>query len=174
MHKTSWAITAAMTIALLVGLLILTRDLSISNDTFKDGVNQAATVNGTTDDALDGADQLQPADTATRAGMPEVTGIIGSLAQADQTLGELGTKLNQLGGALTGANTSLEGIITSGNSAVGQAQQAATSAGAIANRLTGINNQAAQISAELDNTQALSHTIDTKLRIALLLPKTPQ
>lgn len=172
MHRISWAITAAMTVALLVGLLILTRDLSISNDTFKDGVTQAAKVNGTTDEALSGADQLDPANTATRAGMPEVTGIVSSLSQANTTLGELGTKLQQLGDALTGANSSLQGIISSGDSAVGEAGRAGTSAGSIAQRLGGINNRAAEIGAELDRTRALSHTIDTKLRIALLLPTT--
>ncbi|MCG7631456.1 MULTISPECIES: hypothetical protein [Gordonia] len=154
----------------MVGLLILSRDLSITSETFKDGVAQAETVNGTTDEALAGADQLDPANTATRAGMPEITGIVASLSQANTSLSELGTKLQQLGDALTGANTSLEGVISSGNSAVDNAFRASTSVASISDRLEGINTRATEIAAELDNTRALSHTIDTKLRIALLLP----
>ncbi|WP_225536128.1 hypothetical protein [Tsukamurella tyrosinosolvens] len=161
-----------MTVALLVGLLVLTRDLAISSDTFKDGVTQAAKVNRTTDRALDGADQLAPANNATKAGLPEVSAIVGSLSQANTTLLELGSKLEQLGGALAGASASLDNINTSAFGASAKARDAGSAAGSIAGRLTGINNDAKQLSGLLDQTAALSHTIDTKLRVALLLPTT--
>ncbi len=64
MFRLSWAIALGFTIAMLTGILIVTRDLSISNDIFKDGVAQARMVNNTTDEALDGAAQLPPANEA--------------------------------------------------------------------------------------------------------------
>jgi hypothetical protein len=51
MFRLSWAIALGFTIAMLVGILIVTRDLSVSNDIFKDGVAQARIVDQTTDKA---------------------------------------------------------------------------------------------------------------------------
>lgn len=64
MFRLSWALALGFTIAMLVGILIVTRDLSVSNEIFKDGVAQARTVDNTTDKALDGAAQLPPANAA--------------------------------------------------------------------------------------------------------------
>lgn len=171
--RTSWTVALAVTLATLMGILVLTRDLSISDSLFKDGVSQAETVNATTDEALAGVAELPAGDFALRQSLPEVAGVATSLTTATTTLDDLGYKLNLLSEALTGANTSLEDIVTSGRGAVSEADQAAGPTGSIANRLNGINAQTKELSAQLDDTASLSHTVDTKLRIALLIPALP-
>ncbi|MGW5518137.1 hypothetical protein [Nocardia africana] len=171
MFRLSWAITLSFTIALLTGFLILTRDLSITNDIFKDGVAQAETVDHTTDTALAAAGQLPPADQAINQSMPQVVGVIDSLTRADQTLGTLGDQLHVLGQALTAADPPLVGIIGAGNAATDQANAAAAPAAEIVQTLGAADTKAQSLGLLLDRSLELSHTIDTKLRIALILPK---
>jgi hypothetical protein len=170
MFRLSWAITLSFTIALLAGILILTRDLSITSDIFKDGVAQAETVDHTTDTALATAAQLPPADQAINQSMPQVVGVLDSLTRANQTLGTLGDHLNALGQALAAADPSLVGIIGAGNTATDQANAAAAPAAGIVQTLADANTKARALGLQLDRSLALSHTIDSKLRIALILP----
>jgi len=171
MFRLSWAIALSFTIAVLAGILIVTRDLSISNDIFKDGVAQAKIVDGTTDQALDGAQQLPPADQALHEGLPQVVGVLDSLARADQTLGSLGDHLQSLGDALKSADAPLGGIIEAGQSATDQANAAAAPAADIVNTLSAADTKVQALGPLLDQSLALSQTIDSKLRIALPLPK---
>ncbi|QTJ64392.1 hypothetical protein HYG77_01400 [Rhodococcus sp. ZPP] len=170
MFRLSWAIALGFTIAMLVGILIVTRDLSVSNDIFKDGVAQARTVDQTTDKALDGAAQLPPANDAIHRGMPQVVGVIDSLTRADITLGSLGEQLQALSTALQSADAPLQGIVAAGQSATEQANAAATPAASVAETLVDADTKARALGPLLDQTLALSQTIDSKLRISLLLP----
>ncbi|MHA4854821.1 hypothetical protein L1080_035705 [Rhodococcus sp. MSC1_016] len=170
MFRLSWAITAAFTIALLCGILIVTRDLAITNDIFKDGVVQAKTVDKTTNEALTGAKELPPANAAINQGLPEVVGVLDSLTRADQTLGELGTQLQALGDALKAADAPLVGIIDAGSSATDQANAAAVPAEQIVHTLADADTKVQALSPLLDQSLALGQEIDSKLRIALLLP----
>lgn len=171
MFRISWAITLAFTIALLTGILIVTRDLGISNDIFKDGVVQAQTVDATTDDALAGAAELVPANAAIDQGLPQVVGVLDSLVRANETLGSLGTNLDQLGTALQAADAPLVGIIEAGEGATVQANAATVPAARIVDTLGAANEKVAVMGPMLDESLALSKEIDSKLRIALLLPK---
>lgn len=171
MLRISWAITLGFTIALLTGILIVTRDLGISNDIFKDGVVQAQTVDSTTDQALEGAQQLVPANEAIDQGLPQVVGVLDSLVRANETLGSLGTHLTDLGTALQAADAPLVGIIDAGQEATIQANAAAVPAGQIVDTLGAANAKVANLGPMLDQSLALSKEIDSKLRIALLLPK---
>lgn len=170
----TWAIALGFTLALLVGILILTRDLGISRDIFKDGVAQAAKVDNTTDKALDGADQLPPANDAITGSMPEVAGVVASLDTASTTLVSLGDQLQSLGVALTDADAPLVGIIGAGRTATQEAAAAAVPAQHITQTLTSVNEKLRLLGPRLDYTQSLSDEIDSKLRIALLLPKFPK
>ena len=171
MFRLSWAIALSFTLALLAGILILTRDLSITNDLFKDGLTQAQTVDKTTDEALVGAAQLTPANNAIHQGMPQVLGVIDSLTRADQTLGTLGDHLQALGEALKAADTPLRGIIAAGQSATDQANAAAIPAADIVHTLTEADAKTRELGPLLDQALAHGQTIDSKLRVALLLPK---
>lgn len=171
MFRVSWAITLAFTIALLTGILIVTRDLGISNDIFKNGVVQAQTVDATTDDALAGAGELVPANAAIDEGFPQVVGVLDSLVRANETLGSLGTNLDQLGTALQAADAPLVGIIEAGTEATVQADAATVPAANIVDTLGAANEKVAVMGPMLDESLALSKEIDSKLRIALLLPK---
>ncbi|MFI6996544.1 hypothetical protein [Nocardia sp. NPDC050175] len=171
MLRLSWALALSLTVSALVGILILTRDLSITNDLFKDGVAQAKTIDHTTDDALQGVSHLGPADAAVNQGMPQVVGVIDSLTRADHTLGSLADQLQALAGALTSVDAPLAGIIQLGGSAGDQANAAADQATQIADTLGQADAQAQLLGQRLDQTLSLSATIDSKLRIALLLPK---
>lgn len=170
MFRLSWALALAFTIALMCGILIVTRDLSGTNDIFKDGVVQATTVVGTTDDALAGAQQLPPANDAIDRGLPEVMGVIDSLTRADRTLGDLGTQLYELSEALSAADAPLVGIIDAGGSATEQANAAAVPAGDVVHTLAEADAKVQSLAPLLDHTLSLGQLIDSKLRIALLLP----
>ncbi len=170
MFRLSWAIALAFTIALLCGILIVTRDLSITNDTFKDGVAQAKIVDSTTNDALAGAKELPPANESINQGLPEVVGVLDSLTRADHTLGELGTQLQALGDALQSADAPLGGIIDAGASATDQANAAAVPAEQIAHTLADADAKVRALAPLLDQSLALGQAIDQKLRIALILP----
>ncbi len=171
MFRLSWAIAAAFTIALLCGILIVTRDLAITNDIFKDGVVQAKkTVDKTTDEALTGAKELPAANAAVNQGMPEVVGVLDSLARADQTLGELGTHLQSLGNALESSDAPLAGIIDASTAATAQANAAAVPAEQIGHTLAATDTKVQVLAMLLDETLSLGEEIDSKLRIALLLP----
>nr|WP_271208851.1 hypothetical protein [Rhodococcus wratislaviensis] len=169
--RLSWAITLAFTIAVLTGLLILTRDLSITDDTFEDGVLQAQELNQTTDEALDGAHQLPPVTEAAQQGLPEVIGVIDSLTRANQVLATLGDQLDTLGATLTEADAPLAGTISAGRGAGEQAGAAVVPLAGIAATLDDANVNAQTLGQKLDETHTLSQTIDQKLRVALLLPK---
>lgn len=170
MFRLSWAIAAAFTIALLCGILIVTRDLAITNDIFKDGVVQAQTVDKTTNEALTGAKELPPANAAINQGLPEVVGVLDSLTRADQTLGELGTQLASLGDALKSAEAPLVGIIDAGSAATDQVNAAAVPAEQIVHTLADADTKVQTLSPLLDQSLALGQEIDSKLRIALILP----
>lgn len=170
MFRLSWAITTACTLAVLTGILIVTRDLNESNEIFKDGVLQAQTVDNTTDRALHGAAQLPPANDAIHLSTPQVLGVIDSLVSADATLGSLAEHLSGLSEALRSADAPLQGIIAAGSAATDQATAAAVPAGVIADTLVEADAKARALGPLLDRTIALSNTIDSKLRIALLLP----
>ncbi|WP_327097513.1 hypothetical protein OIE68_01140 [Nocardia vinacea] len=169
--RLSWAMTLAFTIAMLTGLLIVTRDLGITSDIFKDGVEQAQTLDKTTDKALDAARQLPPATDAAQQGLPEVVGIIDSLTSANQALATLGDQLATLDVTLTSADAPLAGTIAAGRKAGGQAGAAVDPLGGITATLNDANANAQTLGRKLDETLTLSQTIDQKLRIALLLPK---
>lgn len=169
--RLSWAITLAFTIAILSGLLIATRDLGITSDTFKNGVEQARTLDETTDKALDGVHHLPAATDSAHQALPEVVGIIDSLTRADQTLGILADQLTILGATLTSADAPLAGTIAAGQEASGQAGSAVGPLHAVTATLNDANVNAQTLGQKLDQTQTLSQTIDQKLRITLLLPK---
>lgn len=168
-----WALVVGLVLATLVGILIVTRDLQISHDIFADGVVQAKKVDHTTDRALDGAAQLPPADTAINQGLPEVFGVIDSLGGANRTLLTLSDQLSTLGRVLDSADPSLVGIIGSAEGATSSANAAAVPAAGVVTTLSSANDKVAQLGTLLDRTQELSNIIDSKLRIALLLPKVP-
>ncbi|MFD6160042.1 hypothetical protein ACFWF7_29805 [Nocardia sp. NPDC060256] len=171
MLRLSWALALSFTFSALVGILILTRDLSITNDLFKDGVAQAKTIDHTTDDAVQGVANLGPADAAINQSMPEVVGVIDSLTRADHTLGTLADQLQALAAALTSVDAPLAGIIQVGGAAGDQADKAADQAARIGDTLGQADAHAQLLGQRLDQTLSLSATIDSKLRIALLLPK---
>lgn len=174
MLRLSWAVALAFTIAVLAGILIVTRDLNISNDIFKDGVAQAKIVDSTTDQALDGAQQLPPANAAINNSMPHVVGVLDSLTRADQTLDSLGDQLAALGTALQSADAPLVGIIGAGQAATDQANAAAAPAASIVTTLSEADAKVKALGPLLDQSLALGQTIDSKLRISLLLPKVPK
>lgn len=170
MFRLSWAITAAFTIAALTGILIVTRDLSVSSDIFKDGVAQSQIVDNTSDKALTGAGQLPPANEAIHHGMPQVVGVIDSLTRADDTLGALGDHLGALSEALRSADAPLQGIVAAVGAATDQANAAAAPTGSIADTLVQADAKARALGPLLDQSIALSNTIDSKLRVSLLFP----
>lgn len=171
MLRLSWALALAFTVAVLVGILIVTRDLSITSDTFKRGVAEAEILETTTDDALAGAAQLPPASQSLRDGLPDVVAVTNSMAAAEESLGALGNQLRALGTALSTADVPLGATIGSIQTATEQTNGATTPAGNIAHTLGEAESKAQSLSALLDQTLVLGQTIDTKLRIAFLLPK---
>lgn len=172
MFRLSWAIALTFSLAMLTGILIVTRDLSVTNDIFKDGVAQAEKVNSTTDKAVNATGQLPPADQAIRQGLPQVVGVLGSLSKAETTLGSLGSQLSQLGSVLRGADPPLVGIISAANNSTIQAEAAAKPVAAINVLLGQADQKVRHLGPLLDQTITRASNIDSKLRILLLLPST--
>lgn len=170
MFRFSWALALAFTLATLTGILIVTRDLAVTNDVFKEGVAQAETVDVTTNTALKAATELKPADRALREGLPQVVGVLGSLSQAEETLGSLATQLGSLGSTLAAADLPLVGIIKAGKAATVQANAAARPAETIVGTLKSARGKVRDLGPELDRTIALARIIESKLRILLMLP----
>lgn len=170
MFRFSWAIALSFTLTTLTGILIVTRDLAVTNDVFKDGVVQAEIVDSTTNKALDASNQLVPADRAIRGGLPQVVGVLGSLTKAERTLGSLAGQLDTLGQTLAAADRPLVGIIASGKAATTQANAAARPAKAVVGTLSTARSRVKALGPLLDRTISLARIIESKLRILLLLP----
>lgn len=170
MFRLSWAIGLIFSLAMLVGILIVTRDLAITNNVFKDGVAQAEKVNTTTDTALGASDELPPADTAIHDGFPEVIGVLGSLSKAQATLGTLGTQLGELGTVLGSADAPLVGIINAGKESTNQATAAVDPAASIVRLLAQADQRVRNLAPLLDETATRSQNIESKLRTLLLVP----
>lgn len=172
MFRLSWAIALIFSLAMLVGILVVTRDLAVTNDIFKDGVAQAQKVNSTTNKAVDATGELPPADLAIRQGLPQVVGVLGSLSRADTTLGTLGGQLSQLGATLRSADPPLVGII----SAVSQSTNQVAAVTRPATNINALLGQADQkvrtLGPMLDTTISEARDINSKLNILLLLPST--
>lgn len=170
MLRFHWAIALAATLVTLTGILIVTRDLAVTDAIFRDGVAQATKVDATTDTALGAADELPAADRALVRSMPAVTGVMSSLAGAEQTLGRLSRRLATLGTTLKAADPPLVGIIAAGRAATDRAARAAAPVRTITGTLGGTRGTVRAIGARLDRTIALCREIEAKLRILLLLP----
>lgn len=173
MFRFSWAVALACTLVTLTGILIVTRDLAITNDIFKDGVVQAEKVDDTTDTALKAAQELPAADAALVRSMPEVGGVMVSLGNAEGTLARLSGRLLTLGDTLRSADKPLVGILTAGRRATERANGAARPAAHIVQTLTGTRGTIRDIGSALDYTIRLAREIESKLHILLLLPTPP-
>lgn len=170
MLRFSWAIALACTLITLTGILIVTRDLAVTDAIFKDGVAQAEKVNATTDDALAATGQLPGADDALVQSMPQVAGVMASLGNAEATLGSLSQKLTALGRTLASADRPLVGIIDAGQTATRRANGAAVPIRHIAGTLGSTRRTVRTIGAHLDDTIRLAREIESKLHILLMLP----
>jgi hypothetical protein len=169
MYRISWAIAALFTVATLYGVLIVNRDLRISDKTLKDGVAQAAQIDTTSATAVSATRPLPAADRAINQGLPPVVGVLGSLSKAQNTLGALGDQLGQLGGVLASADAPLANIIAAARGATGQANGAVYPAAGVVSSLNRVNGKLQALAPLLDQTTAQTHDIDSRLRILLLL-----
>ena len=170
MYRFSWAVALTFTITTLTGILIVTRDLAVTNDVFKDGVVQAEQVDTTTNTALHAATELKPANRAIQGGLPEVVDVLGSLSKAETTLGRLADQLNTLGQTLASADKPLVSIIGSGKEAAHQANAAVAPARSIVATLRNAQRRVRALGPLLDTTITLSRNIESKLHILLFLP----
>jgi hypothetical protein len=170
MYRISWAIAVLFTVATLYGVLIVNRDLRLSDKMLKDGVAQAAQIDRTSATAVNATQPLPAADRAINRGLPPVVGVLGSLGKAQNTLGALGDQLGQLGRVLASADTPLANIIASARGATSQANGAVYPAAGIVGLLDRVNGKLRALAPLLDQTTAQAHDIDSRLRILLLLP----
>jgi hypothetical protein len=172
MFRLSWAIALMFSLAMLTGILIVTRDLSVTNNIFKDGVVQAEKVSSTTDTAVNASGQLPPADQAIQQGFPQVVGVLGSLTRAETTLGSLGSQLGQLAAVLRSADPPLVGIISAASNSTVQAGAAVKPVAAINVLLGQANQKIRALGPLLDQTIANASDVQSKLHILLLIPST--
>ncbi|MEB3371353.1 hypothetical protein [Saccharopolyspora mangrovi] len=162
---------AIFSLPMLTGILVVTRDLAVTNDIFKDGVGQAEEVVATTGKALGAADQLPSADAATGQSLPEVVGALNSLSKAQTTLGALGGQLDTLGTVLTRADSHLVSIVEATRTSTEQAGAAAKPLEGIVGPLADSDEKVRCLAGMLDETSARAQRIESKLRILLVLPE---
>lgn len=173
MFPISWMVALVAGVGALVGVLVVTSDLAVTNDVFKDGVVQAKIVNSTTDKALVAAEELPAAHQALERSMPEVTGTLGQLHRSQGTLGVLGQQLDELGIVLQSADKPLSEIIGSADKASGLAKDATVPAANIVATLGNADKNIRTLGPLLDETKQRAARIEAKLRWLRLIPKVP-
>jgi methyl-accepting chemotaxis protein len=170
MYRISWAVAVLFTVATLYGVLIVNRDLRISDQVLKDGVAQAAQIDSTSATAVTATHPLPAADRAVNLGVAPVLGVLGSLSKAQNTLGSLGDQLGQLGRVLASADSPLANIIAAARQSTNQANGAVYPAAGIVGLLNRVNGKLQALAPQLDQTTALANDIESRLHILLLLP----
>lgn len=168
--RIAWAVALAATIASIVGILILTSDQALSAASFQAGVEQSRILDRTTDTALAAGLELPAADAALRDSLPHVVDTTDSLVRARSTLGTLGDQLVTLGDVLDSADPPLKSIVTATRDTNGAAADAKSPVDRIATSLDRANTNARTLGTTLDQTLARARTIESKLRVLLLLP----
>lgn len=171
MIRTVWAFALALVLVSLTGILIVTDDLSTTRDTFVEGVGEARALERTTDEANDGADQLEPGIASIAQGVPHVAKISGAMVEANRSLEAMARSLAELAGVLGSTDEPLRDV----GSLATTARQGTSAAKApiveITQTLNSINQKSRTLGEQLDRTAVLAYTIDSKLRIALLIPR---
>jgi ABC-type transporter Mla subunit MlaD len=168
--RLAWAVALAATIASIVGILILTSDQALSAASFQAGVEQARKLDHTTDTALAAGLELPAANDALRDSLPHVVQTTTSLIKARTTLGTLSDQLVTLASVLDSADPPLDSVVTATrdtNTAAAHAQQPVDH---IAATLDRANTNARDLGPKLDESLTRARTIESKLRVLLLLP----
>jgi len=168
--RLAWAIALAATVASVVGILILTSDQAASAANFRAGVEQAKILDHTTDVALAAGLELPAANQAVRDSLPHVVDTTASLVRARATLGTLGEQLVQLGAVLQSADPPLNSIVAATRDTNTAAAGARPPVDHIAATLTLANDNVRDLGPKLDETLAQARTIESKLRVLLLVP----
>lgn len=168
--RLAWAVTLAATIASIVGILILTSDQALSAANFRAGVEQAHILDHTTDTALAAALELPAADGALRDSLPHVVRTTDSLIRARTTLGTLGDQLVTLAAVLDSADAPLDSIVTRTRDTNAAAAGAQPPVDHIVATLGRANDHVHDLGPKLDESLARARTIESKLRVLLLVP----
>ncbi len=168
--RLAWAVALAATIAAVAGILILTSDQALSAASFRAGVEQAQILDRTTDTALAAGQELPGANGALRDSLPSVVRTTDSLVRARTTLGTLGDQLIALGDVLDSAGPPLNSIVTEIRNTNDAAAHAKPPVDHIATTLSRANDNAHQLGTKLDQSLTRARTIESKLRILLLVP----
>jgi hypothetical protein len=165
-------IALAVTVVTLVGILSLTSDLAITDATFADGVGQARQVDSTTDKALKAGLELPTANDALSTSYPQVVGTIDSLQKGRATLRTLGGQLSTLGDVLGSADSPLGSIIDRTKGTTAAAVAAEKPVNHIVGTLDQANSGVAALGPKLDATLGYARSIESKLRVLVLVPQT--
>lgn len=171
MIRLPWAFTLALTLVALIGILIVTHDLGTTRNTFARGVDEARTIEQTTDKALDGAAALPPSIESVSQGVPHISEVSRSMIRANHSLGTMAESLSDLALALESADQPLQGIVAAAGDARTGAASAIPPVETITSQLASITQKTQTLNTQLQQTEALGSTIDSKLRIALLIPE---
>ena len=165
-----WAVTLAFSLASFSGILVLTHDLAATNAVLNDSVGQVRKINRTTDRGLAANLALPPTDDAVLASMPSVESTVASLRHARTTLATLGTQIRVLADVLASTNGPLVHIVAAAQSADEAARSAQTPTSQTSDTLRYADARTSRLQPELDHTLDTARSIESKLRILLLLP----
>lgn len=168
--RIAWAVALAATITSVVGILILTSDQALSAASFQAGVEQGRILDHTTDTALAAGLELPAANDALRDSLPHVVQTTNSLVRARTTLGALGDQLVALGTVLDSADPPLSAVVTATRDTNTAAARARPPVDHIAATLARANGNTHDLGAKLDESLARARTIESKLRVLLLVP----
>lgn len=168
--RVAWAVALAATMASVVGILILTSDQAASAASFRAGVEQAKILDHTTDTALAAGLELPAANDALRDSLPHVVDTTAALVRARTTLATLGEQLIELGAVLDSADPPLNSIVAATRGTNAAAAEAQPPVDHIAATLNQANGNVRDLGPKLDETLARARTIESKLRVLLLLP----
>ena len=168
--RLAWAVAVAASIASVVGILILTSDQALSAASLQAGTEQGRILDRTTDTALAAGLELPAANGALRESLPHVVRTTDSLVRARTTLGTLGDQLVVLGDVLDSADQPLEAIVAATRGTDTAAADARPPVNRIAASLDRADDNVRKLGTKLDESLARAGTIESKLRVLLLLP----
>jgi hypothetical protein len=119
------------------------------------------------------AQQLVPVAKSLRDSLPHVVQTANSLVKACTTLGTLGDQLVTLASVLDSADPPLDSVVTATRDTNTAAAQAQPPVDHIAATLDRANANARDLGPKLDESLTRARTIESKLRVLLLLPSAP-
>jgi len=166
----TWAVALALSIASLAGILVLSSDLAATDAVLTEAVGQIRKIADGTHRGVTANEALPPTNAAVLESMPAVLATVSSLQSANDTLTTLGNQIQTLADVLARAADPVRRTVDIAGEANHTVRLAQRPTGRIVDTLGSVDHRVANLGPLLDQTLNTSRSIESKLRILLVLP----